>query len=189
MKRVKHEVKVLTYHEMGVKLDDQLEAAKSEQSGFDGAKKAFALGRSKVEELTSHIDKDAKDGTLDVEQATLVKRWVLRSMEVLRNLGIQAEVQAYQAQGKVIALEKSVNIIKALHDNEKVLLDSVVALEKAIADGTVEVEDDPRRPVSRNTGEHPGDPLASRREEGAEPMVPEVETPLEPAKKRRKSKV
>jgi hypothetical protein len=190
MKKIKHEVKVLTYHEMGVKLDDQLEAAKLEYSSLDGSKKAFAFGKSKVEELTAHIDKDTRDGTLDVEQSTLAKRWVLRAVAVLQNLGVQSEVQSYQAQGKIIALEKSVGIVKTLHDNEKALLDSVVALEKAVADGTVEVED-LRRPVARSVGDHPGDPLADRREETA--SVPEVEQAIEEAestqKKRRKSKV
>lgn len=188
-KRVKHEVKVLTYHELGMKLDDQLDAAKAEQSSFEGSKKAFALGRAKVEELTAHIDKDVRDGTLDLEQSTLAKRWVLRAVAVLQNLGIQAEVQGYQAQGKVMALTQAVNHTKVLHDQEKSLLDAAIAAESQSSVETV----DSGRPAVRAMGEHPGNPLADRREgtDDSEEAKEQVVTPEDsdagkkPAKRRK----
>lgn len=161
---LKHEIKALTYHEVGSKLDDQLEAAQREQSGFDGAKQALTSAKTLVEGLTAHVDKDLKDGTLDIEQATLAKRWVLRSAGVIQNLGIQAEVQNYQAQGKVLALRQAVKVTNSLYTTEKDLWEGA----KNSTSGE-EVGDEGGRPVARAVGTHPGNPLEERREVAPEP--------------------
>jgi len=172
--KLKHEIKALTYHEVGVKLDDQLEIAEREQSELAGARTAFTAAKTAVEGLTANIDKDIKEGTLSMEEGDLAKRWVLRGAAILQNLGIQAEVQKYQAQGKVIALRQVVKVAKSLYDSEKQSLDEAVKLEE----GTAE-EIDPRRPDARALGQHPGNPLANRRDEASEaPETSEDEAPL-----------
>jgi hypothetical protein len=176
--KLKHEVKALTYHEIGMRLDDQLDAAKSEQSGFEGAKQAFQLASKRVEDLTAHIDKEVKDGVMDIEQSTLAKRWILRAINVVSNLAMQSEVQFYQAQGKVVALTQAVKHTKNLYDQEKARLDEAIAHEKAMAEAEAKGEtiEDPKRPISRPMGEHPGNPIADRREGEAETVevVPEA---------------
>jgi hypothetical protein len=161
-RRIKYEVKVLTYHELGVKLDDQLDSAKAELAQFEGAKMAFNVGKTKVEDLTAHVDKDIQENLMDLTQATLAKKWIL--------MAIQAEVQGYQAQGKVMALTRAVTDTKLLHDLEKVKLDAAIAAESAEASDVIDL--DPNRPVARPLGEHPGNPLADRR--GEESPDPEV---------------
>ena len=192
--KLKHEVKALTYHEIGMRLDDQLDAAKSEQSGFEGAKQAFQVATKRVEDLTSHIDKEVKDGTLDLEQSTLAKRWVLRAVNIVSNLAIQSEVQLYQAQGKVMALNQAVKHAKTMYDQEKARLDEAIAAEKALSEavdsGEEVLADDPKRPSARPVGEHPGDPLAARREEGEVPAeTPAAEAAAESTASPRKRKV
>jgi len=164
---LKHEIKALTYHEVGSRLDGQLEAAQREQSGFDGAKQALESARALVEGLTANVDKELKEGTLDMGQATLAKRWVLRSAGVLENLGIRVEVQNYQAQGKVLALRQAVKVTNSLYTTEKDLWEGAKN-----STGGEEVEGDGGRPVARAIGTHPGNPLEERREVAAN-VVPE----------------
>jgi len=172
MNKLKSEVKALTYHEVGAKLDDQLESAEREQFSMEGAKIALTEAKNLVEQLLSHVDKDVQEGVLDVAQATLAKRWVMRSMQVVQNLALRAEVQNYQSQGKVLALRQTVKVAKSLYDAEKANLDALIKAE------TEETETvDPRRPDARVSGTHPGDPLADRREKGVAQV--EVDTSIQ----------
>lgn len=166
--KLKHEIKSLTYHEIGVKLDDQLEAAKGEKHGYDGAKSALARTKILIENLTANIDVEAKDGALTIEASALAKKWVLRAANVVQNIGIQAEVQAHQAHGKIIALEQAVKVTKTLYEAEKAQLE-------AESEGE---ERDPRRPDARPSGQHPGNPLADRRE-ASSAVEGEIEAPSE----------
>lgn len=167
--KLKHEIKAHTLFELGEKLDDQLEAAQREQCGFDGAKNALTAAKAMVEGLSSNVDRDIKEGALDLDQSVLIKRWIARCAAVVQNLGLQAEVQNYQAQGKVMALRHSVKLTKALYDTEKAGLEEATKAEQGLAE-----ELDPRRPDARATGQHPGNPLADRREEedGESPPEP-----------------
>lgn len=180
--RMKHEVKALTYHEIGMSLDNSLESAEKEKLGYEGAKVGLLQAKKNVEDLTAHVDKDLKEGVLDIDQATLVKKWLIRAVSVVQNLALQSEVHGHITQGKVVALTAAVKHTKSLYDAEKVRMDASVAQQE----GSEEV--DPRRPDARAVGEHPGNPIAARRaQESEKPEEPEtllVETP----KKRNRKK-
>lgn len=177
--KLKHEIKALTYYEVGMKMDDLLEGVKSDLARYDGAKQALVHGKQKVEELTVHVDKDMKEELMTPEQASLVKKYILRAVNILMNLGIQSEVQHYQTQGKVIAMEKVVKVTKDFYDAEKVKQEaSELAEKEALLGG---VEEDPRRPVAREMGTHPGNAIADRKasKKSIEESIP-VEEPILP---------
>jgi len=162
--KLKHEIKALTYHEVGMKMDDLLEGAKADLARFDGAKQALIHGKQKVEELTQHVDKDMREELMSPEQAALVKKYLIRAVSVLQNLGIQSEIQYYQTQGRVAAMEKAVGVTKSFYDTERAKFDAADAAEKEVLLGAVE-EDDSRRPKAREVGTHPGNAIADRKEE------------------------
>lgn len=174
--RMKHEVKALTYHEIGMSLDDSLDQAQKEKQIQEGAKMAFVAGKKHVEDLLAHVDRDVKEGILDLDQATLAKKWVVRAGSILQNLGLQAEVQGHIAQGKIAALTAVVRTTKSLYDAEKVRLE---------ASSNLEGEIDPRRPDARASGEHPGNPIADRKSDSTEGTQEVNETLLVVAPKKR----
>jgi len=158
---MKHEIKSLVYHEIGMTLDDNLESAEREKHEYNGAKSALIMAKKSVEGLTANVDKDLKEALLDGEQAALVKKWLIRAVNVVQNLALQAEVQSHMAQGKIVALTAAVKHAKSLYDAEKVRMEALVALDSS--DGESVGEEDPRRPVARPVGQHPGNSIAERR--------------------------
>jgi hypothetical protein len=158
--RIKHEIKALTFHEVGVKIDDALDSAKMEFAKFKGGQETLAEAMKHLEGLCSHVDNDTKSGIYDLQTAGHVKKYITRSIEVLRNMGIQCEVGSYTSQGKIQAFQKAVGLAKNLYDTERAAAEAVAAAEAE----TEGVKTEPARPGDRDEGKHPGDPLADRRE-------------------------
>lgn len=178
MSQMKSEVKVATLHEMGVKLDNILEAAEREMYQHEGGKQALAGAKKRVEQHLALVDRDVQEGKLDLEQASLIKKWVAQCVHIVENLGIQAEVQGYQAQGKVLNAKHVVAVAKAMFDREKAQLSALAEAEKAIAEGQSPIPQDMvGRPDARPVGTHPGDPLADRRVADDSVMAAEAEAP------------
>jgi hypothetical protein len=179
----KHEIKSLVYHEIGMKLDDSLELAEREKHEYNGAKSVLAAARKSVEGLTANVDKELLEAQIDGDQAALIKKWLIRAVNVVQNLGLQAEVQSHIAQGKIVALTAAVKQAKSLYDAEKARME---ALEVQEAGGEGQVEEDPRRPVARPVGQHPGNPIAERKlAEKAAVEGEASETVLVPSPKKR----
>lgn len=177
MSKLKHEIKAAALHEMGMKLEDVLDAAKMELAKFRGVQEANKELMQKVEDLCTHVDNDLKAGVFDIATAGHVKKYILRAVEVVRNLGIQAEISAYTAQGRIQGTQKTIALTKAMFDAERASIVAMEKVEKAIADG----ED--LRPHERVSGVHPGNPLADRvRKSDPTPSV-EVAAPMEPPPK------
>lgn len=176
MSKLKSEVKAATLHEVGMKLDDVLEAAERELHTLEGGKQALHMGQKKVEQHLANVDRDVQEGKLDLEQATLIKRWVTQCVHILENLALQAEVQMYQAQGKVVGAKHVVAVAKSLYDREKAHLD---ALSQAEVRTEALVALEPAEGRQRVVGTHPGDPLAARRAEAAVAKAAEAVKPAE----------
>jgi hypothetical protein len=144
----KAEVKIGTFDEVGNKLDDVLEAMQAEASRMEGAAVAFGKGAEAVAALLQHVDKDTDEGTLDLEVAKHVKRYLDRARVALVNLGMNASNQSFVAKGRVIGLQTSVGVVKKFKteaENNRAVMLSVLASQKEGAPG-VEVRDG--RPVS-----------------------------------------
>jgi hypothetical protein len=171
------EIKMHMAQEIGVRLDDMLEGARKEVATFDGGKHALTLAHGKVTEHLKFIDKDMEDGKLDMEQSVLVKKYVLQILGILQNLCTGADVQKFQAQGKIAAFEASVKTTKSAFDIEKARVD--LSKQAAVApEAASQLSLERERP----SGMHPGDPLAARRNE-------EVVAPPEPVPASAKSVV
>jgi hypothetical protein len=177
MSKLKHEIKAAALHEMGMKLEDVLEAAKMELAKFRGVQEANKELMQKVEDLCAHVDNDLKSGVFDITTAGHVKKYILRAVEVVRNLGIQAEVNAYTSQGRIQGTQKTIALTKAMFDTERASVAAMDAAEKALATG------EELRPHERVAGVHPGNPLADRvRKSDPTPPV-DVSAPTEPPPK------
>lgn len=150
----KSEIKILTAQEIGVRLDDLVEAATKEEATLSGAKQALTTAAMKVEELQKHVEKDLDEGKIDLEQQKLIKPWIDRAAGVIRNLATQAEVNQLQARGKIMAFKQSVAEVKRVQDVEKAKVEAAKAPPDTLIEG---------QPAKRAPGQHPGDPLAKRR--------------------------
>lgn len=157
MSNFKSELRASVLNDIGSRIEDVLESAKKELAMHQGGKQALALGRQKIEAHMSYVDKDVEAGVLDLQQASLVKKYVSQCSNILENLAIQVEVQSYQTQGKVIATEGLVKLTKTLFDQEKAKIESSTSLVP---------EEETSRPIERQVGVHPGNPIADRKEAG-----------------------
>lgn len=166
MGHIKAETRAQTTHELGVRMEDLLEAGRAELERMRGARGALAEVVRKLEAHQAVVDRDRDQGQLDAEQHALVKRYVDQCGGIARNLVTAADVQLLVLQGKIAGLQQSVGEIKKAHD----MADA--RLKACDGDELVE-EDSADLPAARKAGQHPGDPLAARRDE---------------AKKRRRSK-
>lgn len=170
MSQFKSEIRASVLNDLGSRIEDVLEAARKEFASFQGGKQALVLGRQKIEAHMGLVDKDVEAGRLDLQQASLVKKYMTQCSHILENLAIQVEVQGYQAQGKILATEGLVKMTKSLLDQEKAKIEATSVAEAAPTDA---VEEDSRRPMQRQVGVHPGNVLADRKAESSS------ETPLE----------
>lgn len=170
MSALKSEVKAALAFELGSAYEDMLEAAKHELQRSGGQKSGLLTGRTKLEEHMKIIDRDVDSGQLTLDEAGKCKKYMVQGLNILQNLAMQAEVQAYLSQGKVQALEGVVKSTKKVYDSEQTKAKNLAEYEAAVAattaatSSTVEEDSDatptpPRRPV----GAHPGRSVAQVR--------------------------
>jgi len=152
----KSEVKMAVAHELGAGFDDALESAQHDIYRWDGAKTSLRSAAQAVEGLIAHAKRDMDAEILDEEQFVLVRKWLQRSAEVVRNMRIQADVKEQRAHGRVEALQTSVKITKKLYDDEQAKRQAVSQHTEEEPDGTVE-----RLGPPRPTGTRPPNRIAA----------------------------
>ena len=143
----KSEVKAATLHGVGQRMEVLHEAARIEVAQWQGAKQALHELTRKLEAHLGVVDRDAAEGKIDDEARAVAKRYVDQCRGIARNLAVAAEVQVFQAQGKVLAFDRALLDVRQAFDQTQA---------KAAA---------PETPAPREAGEHPGDALEERREE------------------------
>lgn len=153
MNELKREVKTATLCGVGERMEVLREAARIEVSQWQGAKQALHELARKLEAHLAVVDRDADEGKLDDAQRATVKRYVDQCGGMARNLALAAEVQLFQAQGKVLALDRALLEVQQAYERAKAKSEAIAAAEAETA------------PVGRAVGQHPGDPLQERREE------------------------
>jgi hypothetical protein len=185
----KTEVKMAAVHEVGMKLDDFLEAAKREVAETNGAQTMARIVGQRLMERSKALDVafQAAGNTLEKETYDALKKVWSEALTVAGTLAKSSEEQFYRCQGKVSALEASVKMTKAMHD-------ASLGKLRAIAEGSLVLEESGQLPgqapgdaavipMRREVGTHPGNPLAALHARGTEPK-PSEEPPK--AKKPRK---
>lgn len=142
----KSQIKVGAVHEVGVRLDDALEGARSEVHRADGASAALERAAEACSQLSRQVDRDLDEGKIaDLGTAGLVKKWIDKCAATVRDARAQALVAKAQGQGKVAALETAVGIAKRFVDDERKKIENFQA---AVASGALTAEDVGRPPPS-----------------------------------------
>lgn len=185
---LKSEVKIATAHDIGVRMDDLLEAAKNEVAQASGAQAALNESAKAVAKLLAVVDTDITGGLLDLEQAKFAKLYVNRAVAVLENLARHTSNMLMTANGKVAAFEKSVQSVSVYQEAEKTKMRQVLEAPAAAAtdEGAVPVVEHVTRPGMTLKERR----LAEERNQAApEPpvvvVVPEKKTPKRGRPKRR----
>jgi len=114
----KHDNKIETIHEIGVRLDDALEASKVEVTRYEGAQVAYLTASRAVQALLASIAKEVEDKRTDAVSAKLATDWVSRAAQVCENLSKQAANSVLMAKGAELQTTRLVGMVKSLHDLE-----------------------------------------------------------------------
>jgi hypothetical protein len=149
---LKSELKQLVTHEIGVRVDDALEGAKREQHALEGRQVAFAEGAKAVEVLLAHVDKDVTEEKYDLATADLIKKYVVRSIQVLQGLAAQGTNLMLAQAGKVQAFAHTVTLLNGMLAAEKANAEKMrAAISAASASPPLESGEaptEPPRPIS-----------------------------------------
>lgn len=183
----KAELRAQIMTEVGADVEDAHDGAKEERAGLAGAKRALVSASSMIEQLIQVAQKEVEEEKLDEASYAIVKRYVLRSAEVVRNMAVNAEVQMHMAQGKVQALEAQMKVIQKKRESE---MERAKALAQA-AEQQNEVDAEREGKLSRLPGQHPGPPIKAQRDpdvvihttnrQQVEPMETTITTEERPA--------
>jgi hypothetical protein len=129
MSVLKSEIKQLVTHEVGVRVEDALEASKKELSVLEGRQTAFADGAKALEALLVAVDKDIEEAKYDAAVGAHVKRYVLRSVHALNNLSANAANLRIAQTGKVQAFGHTISLLQNMIEAEKSKAAAVIAAE------------------------------------------------------------
>lgn len=161
------EAKIGAVHEVGCRLDDSLEAATKDLYRAEGAASAVKQIVSLLENLMITVDKDVSklidEGTLDLEQAKLVKGFMDKARLQVANLSSNAENNKIVQSGKVQAFQQAVQVAKKFKDDE---MNKLKMLADAITSGKVKKTEEGLVHTGegmRPEGVHPGMSIKERR--------------------------
>lgn len=127
MSTVNLEQRASALHEAGVAVEDTAEAVQREAARSEGVSLGCDAAARAVEALKKHVDADVDAGSLDLEAAAAVKRYLDRAITVAQNLGKQAQVRATHQAGEASGLRKAIEILRKKHEVAKAQKDRLVA--------------------------------------------------------------
>lgn len=133
---IKSETKIATAQDIGVRMDDLLEQARTEVAQMSGAQAALNESAKAVAKLLVTVDSDVDGGLLDLQQAKFAKLYVNRAVSVLENLARHTSNMMMTANGKVTAFEKSVQSVSSYQEAEKTRLKT--ALTEIATEGSLD---------------------------------------------------
>jgi hypothetical protein len=137
-------VKVSAVHDVGVRLDDALEAARADVHRTEGASHALERAVEALAPLYKLVDKELDEQKIaDIATASAIKAWLERSSALLKDLRTQYQHGRVQAQGRVAGFEGAVAIAKKFVDDER---KKIEGFQQALASGRVVEEGGYGRP-------------------------------------------
>ena len=163
-------------HAIGVRLDDQLEAAEAELLRCEGAVGGIAQTREKMEGLLGHVDKDVDEGKLDLEQAALAKKHVTRCLNLAEHMRTMADAQLLRARGAVAQADRAVKLIKSEYEAAKARL--AANSERTSLDQRARADHD-RRPGPSLKERRLAEGQTREQEDHEQPSEPDDHTPEE----------
>jgi len=178
MSLLKAELKQLVTTEVGIRVEDALEAAKHGLAVYEGRQIAMMDASKAVDALAGVVDSDITADKFDLETGAHIKRYLTRASSALQNLSQQAANLRIAQAGKIQGFEHTVTLLKNMIDAEKETVANLKAAEAAPP---------PENPASRTVGTHPLSIKELRlAEEAAETVaatpaaIPEPPLPLAP---------
>lgn len=137
-------IKVSAVNDVGVRLDDALEAARADVHRTEGGAQAMERAAELLATCNKLVDKDLEEQKLpDLASATLIKKWLERAASSLKDLRQQYQHARVQAQGRAAGFESAVAIAKRFVDEEQRKVD---AFKQAVSEGRVVEEGAYARP-------------------------------------------
>lgn len=131
MSILKSEIRHQTVTDIGVKIEDTLEAARKDVATCEGKMLAFLEGAKAVEGVITLLQRDIDSGSVELEVGNKIRDYLTRGVQTLQQLGIQATTIRHSASGKVQGLEQTVRLLKQLSDVEQAKIDKLRELEAA----------------------------------------------------------
>lgn len=190
---LKAELKQLVTNEVGVRVEDALEAAKKEGSVLEGRQTAFLDGSKAVEALLKVVDEDLTAGRYPLETATEIKRFLQRGSQALQNLSQQANNYRIAQAGKIQGFEHTVKLLSSIVEAEKQKIAQIQAQAQTLVASGVTADTAaigvgvPPRPLTikeRRLAEEAAEPPAAAESAAAvapvEPPPPVVALPTPP---------
>jgi hypothetical protein len=104
------DVRIQAFHEVGVKIDDALEAARLETARREGAYAAYVNSARNVIELIK--------SAAESNNTAAATEWVKKSAEVCENLALQAQALVHASRGAEKQTSALVALVKQLYDLE-----------------------------------------------------------------------
>lgn len=115
----KSEIRLAAVCELGVRLDDILEATRKEASHQVGAVAAYKVATQTLTALVSQVDTDIQGGLLTLDEGAKAKSYLVKAIAVVDSLGQQSTTQSILFAGKAQGLEAAVMAAKQASDMEK----------------------------------------------------------------------
>jgi hypothetical protein len=115
----KAEVKMLTLHEVGCRVDDMLDGAQQELCRLEGGVVAITSAKKAIEQLSALVSDDVTKQRYDESAAAKIKEYIERCMLILAAQQKRADFERVAAHGKITALKTVVDAIKKEHAAEQ----------------------------------------------------------------------
>lgn len=164
---VKAEVRIATANEIGVRMDDALEAAKGDVARADGAASAGVKIGDGIDSVVAAMQKDIDEGRLGLEQGKLVATWLARARTVASNYVLGSHQAKSMAQGRVMGFEAAVASVAKFKTEEE---NKVRAVLTAAAAEDVAPEDVGPKPTIKQQYEAEDALLAQEAAHNAAPV-------------------
>jgi len=127
----KAEVRIHTANEIGVRMDDALEAAKGDVSRADGSGAAAVKIADGIDGVIAAVQKEIDGGTLDLEQGKLVTSWLMKAKGVASSFVAGSHQAKAMAQGRVMGFEAAVASVSKFKTDEENKVRSILAAAAA----------------------------------------------------------
>lgn len=139
MSTLPRDVRISTIHEIGVKIDDYLDVAKSETFKREGAQAAYVNAAKHLINIFNSLEKELQNPA-HAPAVPFAKFWVQKCLLTCEDLAKQASNQTAAAKGAERQTSNIVALLKQFHDLEVVkkqreteVLPKVEPVQKAVA--------------------------------------------------------
>lgn len=126
-----NEGRVAATFQVGRRVEDIKEAYEKEISSFESMKSAFSMAGKSLEDYLGSVKQDLDSSAITVKESEHAMKHVLRCIDIMKKLFMDAEAKRLTAVGAVEALGKAVADIKRVYDDDCEKLKKIVEFESS----------------------------------------------------------